>query len=61
MADSARDPEKELRDLQRRFTGISRRYTRSVASRRFLASAKATVLIALLVAGLAFLMASAIL
>lgn len=50
-----RDGDKELRDLQRRFTAISRDYDRATANRKFLGSTRATILFALVAAGVAFI------
>jgi len=55
-----RDADDGLRDLQRRFTTISRRHDRAMANRKFLGSTRATVLLALAIAGVAFVAASAI-
>ncbi|ODT55794.1 MAG: hypothetical protein ABS59_02735 [Methylobacterium sp. SCN 67-24] len=56
-----RDADKELRDLQRRFTAISRRHDRATANRKFLGSPRATLLFALVTAGVAFLIGSVLL
>ncbi|MBN9437045.1 hypothetical protein [Bosea sp. (in: a-proteobacteria)] len=55
-----RDPEKELRNLQQRFAAISRRHDRATANRKFLSSPRATILFALVTAGVAFLIGSAL-
>jgi hypothetical protein len=52
-----RDADKELRDLQRRFTTITQGYERAEARRKFLGS----VLLALVAAGVAFVVALAVL
>jgi hypothetical protein len=59
IAHPGRDAEKELRNLQRRFTTITRGYQRARARRKFLGSTRATVLFALVAAGVAFVVASA--
>lgn len=56
-----RDADKELRDLQRRFTAISTNYESAQANRKFLGSTRATILFALLAAGVAFLIGAALL
>lgn len=56
-----RDADMELRDLQRRFSAISQGYNRTQAQRKFLGSTRATILFALLAAGAAFIVASAML
>ena len=56
-----RDPEREARTLQQRFSKVTDRYERAVENRKFLRSTRATIMFAMLAAGLAFLAASAIL
>jgi hypothetical protein len=50
-----------FRNLQQRFAAISRRHDRPTANRKFLGSTRATILFALLTAGAALLVASALL
>lgn len=57
---SEEEAERDLRNLQRRLTAITDRYEQAQARRKFLGSTRATILFALVTAGVAFLIGSAL-